>query len=95
MATAHGAGLMLLPVALGLCMPAAAQAPSPAVAGLATAALVAAVHTGAMFTAGLGAAWAVYRWLGLRALSRSWINMEVVWGASLVTAGAASTLVAL
>jgi hypothetical protein len=94
MATAHGAGLMLLPFALGLCMP-AAQAPLPAAAGLATAAAVAAVHTGAMFATGFGAAWAVYRWLGLRALSRSWLDVDTLWGASLVLAGAASVAMAL
>ncbi|WP_235971537.1 hypothetical protein [Azohydromonas caseinilytica] len=92
MATAHGAGLMLLPFALGLCMP-AASAGLPA-AGLAVAG-VAAVHTGAMFATGLVAAWAVYRWLGLKALARSWIDLDAVWGASLVLAGAASVAVAL
>lgn len=95
MATAHGAGLMLLPFALGLCMPAAAQAPLPAAGGLAAAAAVAAVHTGAMFATGLAAAWSVYRWLGLKALSRSWIDLETAWGASLVLAGAASVAMAL
>lgn len=94
MATAHGAGLMLLPFALGLCMP-AMQSPLPAAAGMAAAASVAAVHTGAMFATGLGAAWAVYRWLGLRALSRSWMDLDTVWGASLVLAGAASVVMAL
>jgi hypothetical protein len=94
MATAHGAGLMLLPFALGLCMP-AAQSPLPAAAGLAAAAAVAAVHTAAMWATGLGAAWAVYRWLGLKALSRGWMDLDFVWGASLVLAGAASVVMAL
>jgi hypothetical protein len=94
MATAHGAGLMLLPFALGLCLP-AGRAPLPAAASLATSALVAAVHTAAMFAAGLGAAWAVYRWLGLKALARSWIDLDRVWDASLVLAGTASAAMAL
>lgn len=93
MASAHGAGLMLLPFALGLCMPSASAGLAPLVAaGGAT--LVAAVHTVAMMTTGLGAAWLVYRWLGLRALSRAWLDLDVVWGASLVVAGVASAAVA-
>ena len=50
-ATAHGAGLMLLPVALGLCTTAAGLAAPPA-AGAGVALLVASVHTAAMLTAG-------------------------------------------
>ena len=93
MATAHGAGLMLLPLALGLCMPGASETLVPAVA-VAGAAAVAAVHTAAMMSTGLGAAWIVYRWLGLKALSRAWIDLDLVWGASLVVAGAASAAIA-
>ena len=94
MASAHGAGLMLLPFALGLCMTSdtgVALAPAVAIGG---ATLVAAVHTAAMVGAGLAAAWTVYRWLGLRALARAWIDLDLVWGASLVVAGAASAAVA-
>jgi hypothetical protein len=34
-------------------------------------------------------AWAVYRYLGLRFLQRAWLDLDAVWGASLVVAGAA------
>lgn len=111
MATAHGAGLMLLPVMLGLCAaPAttgdAAAAPWPAPdhtvlmawlarSNLSTALLVAALHTLAMLTAGLAIAWLVYRWLGLRALRSAWLNLDTAWGASLVVAGAAGAWLAL
>jgi hypothetical protein len=97
MATAHGAGLMLVPFMLSLC-----AAPSPAHgaaaasvaafmarANLATAALVATVHTLATLLAGICMAWAVYRYLGLRFLRRAWLNLDAVWGASMVLAGAA------
>jgi hypothetical protein len=95
MATAHGAGLMLVPFMLSLC---AAPAHGAATASLAaymaranlgTAALVAAVHTLATLLAGIGMAWAVYRYLGLRFLRQAWLNLDAVWGASLVLAGAA------
>jgi hypothetical protein len=39
--------------------------------------------------AGIGMAWIVYRYLGLRFLRRAWLNLDAVWGASLVLAGAA------
>jgi hypothetical protein len=38
--------------------------------------------------AGIGMAWAVYRYLGLRFLQRAWLDLDAVWGASLVIAGA-------
>jgi hypothetical protein len=92
-ATSHGAGLMLLPVALGLCSPANGAAPLPG-AGLATALAVSALHTMAMLGAGLVVAWIVYRYVGLRMLTRGWLNLEAVWGASLVIAGGASMAIA-
>ena len=109
MATAHGAGLMLLPVMLGLCAtPAtgAGAAPWPATghaavmdmlarSSLATALLVAALHTLAMLLAGGAIAWLVYRWLGLRALRSAWLNLDTAWGVSLVLAGAAGVWMAV
>ena len=112
MATAHGAGLMLLPFMLGLCVTAPVAADALAAttmrdvghatvmnylarSNVATAILVAAVHTLAMMLAGTGIAWAVYRYLGLRFLRRVWLNLDLVWGASLVIAGAAGAAMAL
>ena len=104
MATAHGAGLMLVPFMLDLCATAPAGADAPpghatlmnflAQSNVATATAVAAVHTLAMMLAGLGMAWAVYRYLGLRFLRRAWLNLDMVWGASLVIAGAAGIAMA-
>jgi len=88
MATAHGAGLMLLPFAVSLCGSGSAAAQFGS--GLGAAVLVSVVHTAAMMSAGLVAAWVVYRYLGLRVLSRAWINLDAVWGASLILAGGAS-----
>jgi hypothetical protein len=91
MATTHGAGLMLAPAMLGLCAAPAhgAVAGTLARANLATAVLVVAVHTLATLLAGIVMAWIVYRYLGLPFLRRSWLNLDAVWGASLVLAGAA------
>ena len=86
MANAHGAGLMLLPVTVGLCAPTAL---APAGSGVAGALMVAAVHTLAMGLAGVAIAWGVYRYLGLSFLRRAWLNLDAVWAVSLIVAGAA------
>ncbi|HEX5634626.1 MAG TPA: hypothetical protein VFX50_15395 [Gemmatimonadales bacterium] len=92
-ATAHGAGLMLLPVALGLCA-AAPRTALPAAEGLAGALAVSGLHTAAMLAAGLVAAWVVYRYVGLGLLTRGWLDLDRAWGASLALAGAASLALA-
>jgi hypothetical protein len=95
MATAHGAGLMLAPFMLGLCATPAEETGHAAVmsymarANVGAAVLVAAVHTLMSILAGISMAWIVYRYLGLRFLQRAWLNLDVVWGASLVLAGIA------
>jgi len=94
-AIAHGAGLMLAPIYLGLC---AAKAPDRGDAAAGTlisanldmAVLVSIVHSGAMIAAGGLCAWLVYRYLGLKFVSRSWFNLDVSWAATLVLVGAIS-----
>ena len=51
--------------------------------------VVAAVHAIAMIGAG-GVAWLVYRYLGLKFVSRSWFNLDAVWASSLIVTGALS-----
>ena len=92
MASAHGAGLMVLPVLLGSSAVEAqghlaghthmSSAASP-LAGL----LATGIHTvGYLALTGL-VAWAVYRKLGLALLRKTWFNFNVVWGAALVATG--------
>jgi hypothetical protein len=92
-AIAHGAGLMLVPIYLGLCqasdLDSQHQAASTLVdANLGMAALVSLVHSAAMIASGGLLAWAVYRYLGVRFVSKSWFNLDTVWAASLVLVGA-------
>lgn len=92
-ATAHGAGLMLLPIYLGLCRAADPDAGHRAAAALIAgdlgrALLVALVHAAAMIAAGGALALAVHGWLGLKAFSRTWFNLDRVWAASLAGVGA-------
>jgi hypothetical protein len=94
-AIAHGAGLMILPLYLGLCQPSGIHDGHEAAASvvnqnLAMALSVALVHTAAMITAGGCLAWLVYRYLGVRFVARSWFNLETVWAVSLVLVGAAA-----
>jgi hypothetical protein len=89
MASAHGAGLMVLPVLLGSSTVEAADqmaghhhtsaAASPLAALLATA-----VHTTAYLAVTGLIAWVVYRKFGLAVLRKGWFNLNLVWAAALV-----------
>jgi len=99
-AIAHGAGLMLVPIYLGLCREADldsghAAAGSLINASLSTALLVAIVHATAMIAAGGCLAWLVYRYLGLKFVSRSWFNLETVWAVSLILVGAIALVLSI
>jgi hypothetical protein len=94
-AIAHGAGLMLVPIYLGLCRVADPDNGHEAAralinANLDMAVLVSVVHAVAMIAAGGFLAWLVYRYLGLRFVSRSWFNLDATWAFSLVLVGALS-----
>jgi hypothetical protein len=95
-AIAHGAGLMLVPVYLGLCRAAprldAGHEAAGALIGanLGMAVLVSSIHSAAMIAAGGFCAWLVYRYLGLKAVSRSWFNLDAVWAVSVILVGALS-----
>lgn len=94
-ALAHGAGLMLVPIYLGLCRTSALDAGHQAASGLVEANLsmamfVSIVHLAAMIAAGGSLAWAVYRYLGLKFVSRSWFNLDATWAASLILVGVAA-----
>jgi len=99
-AMAHGAGLMLVPIYLGLCRATDldtghASAGALIHANLGMAVLVSVVHAVAMITAGGCVAWLVYRYLGLKFVSRSWFNLEATWACSLVLVGTLSLAISL
>ena len=87
MASAHGAGLMLVPVMLPICM---ADAPGAALTAGGSAALglaVVGVHTAAMLATIAIIAVVVYRWVGLALLRSAWINLDAIWIAALAASG--------
>ena len=94
-AIAHGAGLMLVPIYLGLCRAGDLNRGHEAAgalikANLGMAVLVSVVHSLTMIAAGGILAWLVYRYLGLKFVSRSWFNLDATWASSLVLVGALS-----
>lgn len=91
-AMAHGAGLMLVPIFLGICRFGQDDAGHLAAQSLmnnnvVTALLVASVHTLAMMLSGGLIAFVVYLWLGLKFLSKTWFNLDLVWALSLIVVG--------
>jgi hypothetical protein len=95
-AIAHGAGLMLVPIYLGLCrasdLDRGQQAAAALInANLGMAVLVSVVHSVAM----MFSAWLVFRYLGLKFVSRSWFNVDATWAVSLILVGALSFAIIL
>src|SRR5207237_4739759 len=99
-AVAHGAGLMLVPIYLGLCRAADPDRGHEAAgalinANLGMAVLVSLVHSVAMMAVGGSSAWLVYRYLGLKFVSRSWFNLDATWAVSLIVVGAIALVFSL
>src|SRR5579875_586377 len=90
MASAHGAGLMVLPVLMEMSTSAhaAAHHVHAAMAGSAAGNLLAiAVHTAAYLAVTGLIAWAVYARLGLALLRKAWVNLDMIWCIALIVTG--------
>ena len=91
-ASAHGAGLMVVPVLLRSSTveaagPMAAHHPTSVAGGPLAALLATGVHTtGYLVVTGL-IAWVVYSKVGLAILRKAWLNLNLVWSAALVVTG--------
>lgn len=87
MATAHGAGLMLLPALMPLCL---AGSPTAEITATGSASIVlaaVAVHTFAMLAVTGLVGVLVYEWIGLAILRSAWINIDLIWTAALAVTG--------
>jgi len=78
MATAHGAGLMLWPALMPVCLPDGTRAVAesgPLAAGL----LGIGLHMLSMVSITAAIAATVYEWAGLEVLRRAWLNIDALW----------------
>lgn len=91
MATAHGAGLMVLPVVLGAPGTVHAHHGGIAMAGVSAAGAAAwsatLLHSLGYLVATMLAAVVVYEKLGVGVLRRLWINVDLVWAGALIATG--------
>ena len=88
MATAHGAGLMLLPVLIPLCLSSSVAKDISPEASFATMLTAVGVHTAAMLVVTGVIAILIYEWVGVAILRSAWVNLDVVWVIALGTTGA-------
>jgi hypothetical protein len=107
MASAHGAGLMVVPFLMRIVRPASAMMAAHAGHGAHAAqlagtippvpsagVLVALVHTaGYLLVTGVVAV-IVYERLGLRLLGRAWFNVDRIWAAALIVTGLVTPIIA-
>ena len=97
MSSAHGAGLMLLPVLThGSVTGSHAHGMTGGAGDAVSAAIfVTLVHTMAMLAVAGVIAVLVYEVVGLTILRRAWFNLDRLWAAALIAAGATTVLIAV
>jgi hypothetical protein len=87
-ASAHGAGLMVLPVVLGLsAVPAEHHMHMSNFRNPLTGILATVVHTGGYLASTAAIALVIYKKLGLALLRRAWINFDLIWAVALIVTG--------
>jgi len=87
MSSAHGAGLMLIPVALPLCLAGSPSGQLTLSSSLPLALAAVGVHTAAMLATIAAVSLTVYDWVGLAFLRSGWINLDLIWIAALGVCG--------
>jgi hypothetical protein len=89
MATAHGAGLMVVPVFVGMSMAGAGGHAHhmPAAGGAGAALFATGLHALGYLVVTAGIAVLVFDKLGVGILRRVWFNVDLIWAAALVATG--------
>jgi hypothetical protein len=89
MATAHGAGLMVVPVFVGMAVSAGEHAhhAQPADAGTGAVFVATGLHAVGYLAMTAFVAVLVFEKLGVSVLRRAWINLDLIWSAALVATG--------
>ena len=85
-ASAHGAGLMLIPVVMPLCITTGQDVTMRAIP---LALMAVGLHTLTMLATIGVIAVVVYNWVGVAFLRRGWVNLDLVWVAALIVCGTA------
>jgi hypothetical protein len=86
MASAHGAGLMVLPILFGLSAgDHAGHSSGPQ--SLTSASLAVGIHTAGYLVVTAVVAAIIYEWVGLAVLRKAWVNMDLIWAGALVLTG--------
>jgi len=93
MASAHGAGLMLIPVIMPLCLSATPAQELTSSGSLFIVLAALGVHSFAMLATIAAISIAVYRWIGVAFLRRGWVNLDLIWTGALLLCGAALLVV--
>jgi hypothetical protein len=91
MATAHGAGLMVVPVFMGMSIVGAGEhahhMPAAAGAGAGAAFFATGLHAVSYLAVTALVAVLVFEKLGVGILRRAWFNLDLIWSAALVATG--------
>ena len=87
MSSAHGAGLMLIPIVLPLCLSNAPSGQLTASGSMPVGLAALAVHTAAMLVTITAVSLIVYEWVGLAFLRAGWVNLNLIWIAALALCG--------
>ena len=96
MATCHGAGLMVLPVFLGMtatAQGASCHAGTGASTSAASAVTATLVHGAGYLVVTAAAAWVVFTKLGVGLLRKAWFNLDLIWAAALIATGILTVVV--
>jgi hypothetical protein len=93
MASAHGAGFMLLPVLLGVSAMGSGHDMHAMDSGIGVQFCAIAIHTfGYLLLTGT-LAWVVYRWVGLSLLRKAWLNLDLLWAVALIATAGVTLLI--
>jgi hypothetical protein len=84
MATCHGAGLMVLPVFLGMAAPAHGASCHATSSNAVTATLA---HGAGYLVVTAAVAWLVFRKVGVGILRKAWFNLDLMWAIALIVTG--------
>jgi hypothetical protein len=96
MATCHGAGLMVLPIFLGMTatgLGASCHAPGNASSDAAAVVIATFVHGAGYLIVTAAVAWLVFAKVGVGILRKAWFNLDLVWAVALIATALLTVLI--